>query len=736
MGRGKNISQDVGGWFDRHYTFFIRFGLGAGAIVLAGMALVIFLPQILGLFAPKLDLAQDLYSANRPVALTFVDAKGDVVGHRGAIVGERLALGQMPAYLPAAFITMEDRSFWSNSGIDMKGLLRAAYLNMRAHHVVAGGSTITQQVAKIVFLTPDRTFARKFQEVFDAAALNKSLSKQQILELYLNRIYLGSGAYGVDGAAHVYFSKSARNLTVAEAAMLATLTRAPSAFSPRRDLAAAQARASVVLRAMVQTGTITQAQADNARAHPAVVTDRSIQDARNYYFDTAADEVKGLIAGKQVTGDLLVHTVFEPRIEEAARKSVDHILSKYGRRRRAHQAAVVVMKPDGAVTAIIGGRDYDESTYNRATLAHRQTGSAFKAFVYLAALEDGISPWDTRTDQPISVNGWSPTNYGGENFGTITVADALAHSVNTISVELEQEVGVTAVIAAAERCGITSPLEPNASLALGTADVTPFEMTSAYATFANHGMKVTPYLTTEIDDSAGHVLYRRTPPRPVTVVAEHVNRDLTAMLYGVVMSGTGEHAYIPGHEVAGKTGTTQSYHDAWFVGFSADYVTGVWVGNDNALPMGAVVGGSLPADIWHDVMMAAEKGLPATPLDRSEPEAPIDQSGTIFTAGGPDGEYAGPPPPQQPQQPRQPQQRGGFWNWLFGGDNSSSGNAQGAPSRSSGDEPPVQDAPGTGQAPPRHWRSDPGAQQAPAVDPNAPRQFGTSPDRNGNPQQN
>ena len=719
------MGRNVGNWVQRMRTVFIRVGIGAAALFVAVALFLYFLPQIFGLFAPKLDLAQDLYSANRPVAITFVDAGGDVVGHRGAIVGQRLSLNQMPAYLPAAFIAMEDRSFWSNSGIDVRGLLRAVYLNLRAGHVVAGGSTITQQVAKIVFLTPDRTFARKFSEFFDAAALNKSLSKQQILELYLNRIYLGSGAYGVDGAAHVYFGKSARELTLAEAAMLATLTRAPSAFSPRRDLAAAQARASVVLRALVQTGAVTQAQADAARAHPAVITDRSIQDARNYYFDTAADQVKALIAGKQATGDLLVHTVFEPRIEEAARKAVNHILGKYGRRRHASQSAVVVMKPDGAVAAIIGGRDYDESTYNRATLAHRQPGSSFKAFVYLAAMEDGISPWDTRTDQPITVNGWSPTNYGGENFGTITVADALAHSVNTISVELEQEVGVTAVVAAAHRCGITSQLEPNASLALGTADVTPFEMTSAYATFANHGMKVTPYLVTEVADGAGHVLYRRTPPRPERVVAEHVNRDLTAMLYGVVMSGTGEHAYVPGYEVAGKTGTTQNYHDAWFVGFSADYVTGVWVGNDDATAMGHVVGGSLPADIWHDVMVAAEKGLPATPLDRSEPEAPTDGSGVIFTAGGPDGEYAGPPQQSQPRQAQPQRQRGSFWDWLFGSGNSSS------------DQPPVRDAPatGSGQAPPRQSRSDPRWQQAPSDNPDAPRQFGFSPN-NGNPQQN
>jgi penicillin-binding protein 1A len=615
-----------------------------------------------------------------------------VIGHRGAVVGERLHLEEMPPYLPAAFIAMEDRSFYSNQGFDMRGLVRAAVENVRAGHVVAGGSTITQQTAKIVFLTPQRTFNRKFQELLDAAELAKSLSKKQILELYLNRIYLGAGAYGVDGAAHVYFNRSARNLTLAEAAMLATLTRAPSAFSPRRDLARAQTRADRVLAAMVDTGAITEAQAADARAHPAVVTDSSVVDARNYFLDTAADAALKLATanGQVPTSDLVVRTTMEPRVQDAARLAAIHAIHKSGHRVHASEAAVVVMKPDGAVSALIGGVDYDESVYNRATQAHRQPGSAFKPFVYLAALEAGLTPQDTRSDEPVNISGWTPTNYGNRSYGTITLADALAHSVNTITANLAQEVGVTTVIDAAQRCGITSPLEANASLALGTSEVTPLEMTAAYGAFASGGDRVYPYFVTEVD-SGDRVLYQRNPPQPQRIIASHVNRDLVQMLYGVVTSGTGRAAALADHEAAGKTGTTQDNHDAWFVGFTTDYVTAVWVGNDDSSPMRGVTGGELPAAIWHTVMTSAEKGLPSTPLDKSSPQAPVE---TGLFASGPDEVQSGGDDEATGETADQPQQRSSsgrrnFWDWLFG----RSSDSQAAPSNSgpnNDDAPPDQ----------------------------------------------
>jgi penicillin-binding protein 1A len=646
------------------------------AAIAVPVALLYLLPSFFGLFASPLDPHIDLYAVNRPSALTFLDADGQVAGHRGAVVGERLKLEDMPQYLPAAFIAMEDRRFYSHNGIDPRGLLRALYRDIRAGHWVAGGSTISQQTAKIVYTEQERTLSRKLTELMDALSLEKSLTKKQILELYLNRIYLGSGAYGVDGAAHVYFGVSARDLTLAQAAMLATLTRAPSVFSPRRDLLAAQQRASLVLDAMVETGAVAQAAADDARAHPAVVIDRTKLDARNYYLDTAADEAKTLLAqaGANPNADLIVHTTLEPKLQEGARLSVARIIDRYGKRDRAHEAAVVMMKPDGAVTALLGGADYQSSVYNRAVQAHRQPGSAFKPFVYLAALESGISPWDERDDEAVDINGYQPQNFGNEYYGTLTLADALAHSVNTITVNLAQEVGMPNVIATARRVGITSPMEPVPSLALGTDEVTPLELTSAYAAFANGGLRVHPYFVIEVDDSGGRVLYRRTAPNPERVIDHAVDRDLVAMLWNVVATGTGGRAALGGREVAGKTGTTQNSQDAWFVGFTTDYVTGVWMGNDDNTPTRGVTGGSLPAEIWRSAMLTAERGLPMRPLDRSLPPLTPEEDVLAFGSNppAPGGDESTNMAQAQPAPEDQPQHRRGaidrLFGWLFGDD--------------------------------------------------------------------
>jgi penicillin-binding protein 1A len=669
----------LGAWFSRHRTGFVRLATIGLACFAVALTLLYLTPTFLSWFAPKLDLTKDLYSVNRPVAFTFVDASGDVVGHRGAIVGDRLKLDEMPAYLPAAFIAMEDRSFYENQGIDARGLMRAAWTNFRAGHVVQGGSTITQQTAKIVFLNPKRSYARKLEELFDAAALAKSLSKQQILEVYLNRIYLGSGAYGVDGAARVYFGKSARDITLAQAAMLATLTAAPSAYSPRRDLDAAQTRANIVLNAMVETGAITPAQAKEARDNPADISDRGTTDARNFFLDTAADEALKDVSeeGDTPSSDLIVHTTLVPKLQDAARRAVAKTLAARGAKLHASQAAVVLLKPDGAVAALIGGRDYDSSSYNRATQARRQPGSAFKPFVYLAAIESGMTPADERDDAPVDIDGWTPTNYGGRSYGTVTLADALAHSINTVTAGLAQEVGITTVVDAAHRCGILSQLVPNASLALGTSEVTPLELTTAYGTFASGGTRIWPYFVTEVDDSRHHVLFQRKPPAEVRVVASHVDRDMTEMLAGVVTEGTGRGAAISGHEAAGKTGTTQDYHDAWFVGFTTDYIAGVWVGNDDSSPMKGVTGGSLPAAIWKQVMTAAETGLPSKALSKSAPEAPVAEDASATEAASGDDEYSGNAATsttesdtgatQQPQPVEGSGDKPSFWNWMFGG---------------------------------------------------------------------
>lgn len=670
--------EALGRWIIARDKALLKIAVWAVGVVSLPLLGLFLLPTFLALIAPPLDLNQDLYALNRPVAFTFVDGKGHVVGRRGAAVGDRLTLGEMPDYLPAAFIAMEDRRFYEHHGIDPRGIVRAMMANLRARHTVAGGSTITEQTAKILFTNQERTITRRFKTEMDAAVLEKSLSKRQILELYLNRIYLGSGAYGVDGAARVYFGKSARKLTLGEAAMLATLTRAPSVFSPRRDLAAAQSRADIVLATMVETGAITQEQADDAHAHPGVVVDRAATDARNYYLDAARDEALRVASNngqRQLSGDLTVHTTLDPHIQEAARRTArDTIASKPAVRGNVHEAAIVVMRPDGAVVAMIGGTDYTESTFNRAIQAHRQPGSSFKPFVYLAALEAGISPWDTRDDQPVWINGWSPTNFGGRSYGTITLANAMAHSVNTIAVQLSQEVGVDAVVEAAKRCGIVSKLTPNASLALGTGEVTPLELASAYATIAAGGLKAHPYMVTEVDGADGRILYQRKYPDPERVIAEHINKDLTAMMFGVVSHGTGFSANLYDREAAGKTGTTQDYRDAWFVGFTTDYVTAVWVGNDNNAPMKGITGGTLPATMWKTVMKVAEAGLPAKPLDRSPPEEALglDDSGMTMTGVTADDEAAINATPQFEPREEQRQEKkkgvGSFFNWLFGGD--------------------------------------------------------------------
>jgi len=644
------------------------------AVLAVPLALLYLTPLVLGLFAPPLDPAIDLYAVNRPLAFTFLDAAGNDVGHRGAIVGERLKLEEMPAYLPAAFIAMEDRRFYSHNGIDPLGLGRALLLDLRARRFVAGGSTISQQTAKIVYTQQQRTMSRKLTELIDAAGLEKTLSKQDILKLYLNRIYLGSGAYGVDGAARVYFGTSARQLTLAQAAMLATLTRAPSVFSPRRDLLRAQQRASLVLDSMVDNGVITEAQAAEARAHPATITDRAGSDARNYFLDTAADEATKMatVNGVAPSADMIVHTTLEPKIQEAARLAALRTLNKSGKKTRTSEAAVVVMKPDGAVSAMIGGVDYQDSVFNRVTQAHRQPGSAFKPFVYLAALEAGITPWETRDDEAVDIGGYRPTNFGGKSYGTLTLADALAHSVNTITVNLAQEVGMRNVVAAAKRVGITSPLQANASLALGTAEVTPLELTAAYAAFANGGFHVSPYLVTQVDIGT-KTLFVRHAPAPQRVIEQSVDRDLTAMLYRVVINGTGGYASLHGREAAGKTGTTQDSHDAWFVGFTTDYVAAAWVGNDDSSPTRGVTGGTLPAFIWRDTMLVAEQGLPLKALDKSVEPPPEDtallDSGAVWD--GRDDERIdarAPDLPAQEPEARAPERRhrGGLLGWLFG----------------------------------------------------------------------
>ena len=636
-------------------------GIFAGGVAAVALVLGALLVLALKTVEPEIPAGADLYAMNRPAAMTFLDQTGKQLGVRGAIVGDRLKLSLMPRYLPAAFLAMEDRKFYQHHGIDPRSLLRAAMVDLKAGHIVQGGSTITQQVVKIVFLSPDRTFWRKLQEIAGARALEQRFTKDQILEIYLNRLYLGSGAYGVDGAAHVYFGKSARNVTVAEAAMLAALTRAPTAFSPRRDLVTAQDRAGKVLDAMVDGGFLSAQQAAQARAHPANIVDQTEDLARDYFLDAAADEVKQLGLGD---GDLTVTTTMDPALQASARQQIASVLNRRtATSTKASQTALVAMSPDGAVRALIGGRDYAESSFNRATKAKRQPGSAFKPFVYLAAFEHGLTPATVRVDEPITIvdhkKEWSPDNYTETHAGPVTLQDAFARSINTVAVELGQEVGLPNVISVAHRLGIDSQLEPNASLALGTSEVTPLELTSAYASFANSGRRVRPYMVVQVKKSDGQIAFRRAPSTPAQVIPEDEVLQMNSMMYQVVQAGTGHAAAVPGHEVAGKTGTSADFRDAWFVGFSPELVTGVWIGNDDFTPMKKVTGGTLPAQIWSGFMRVALKSAPPSKLPRAEPVPTMSpdmaspDSGDGFVQRGLEG-------------------IGSFFDNLFGGGNSSS----------------------------------------------------------------
>jgi len=593
-------------------TLILLFGIFAAPLLVLFIVIQTAAPRLLG------DI--DLYSLNRPPSYTFVSEAGDVLGRAGAQVGERLALRDLPAYLPAAFLAAEDRRFYSHNGIDVFGFFRAALANIDAGKIVAGGSTITQQTAKLLFLNSDRTMARKLRELGATWELERRFSKDDILALYLNRIYLGSGAYGVDAAARTYFNKSARDVTLSEAAMLAGLTRAPSFLSPRRDLVAARTRANVVLAAMVKANMISDTEALSAQAHSATLVDNHEATQRNYIFDMAAAEARTL--SMDAGGDLLVVTTIDPRLQHEAVKAADLIMAEKEKASRASQLALVSMSPDGAIRAMVGGRDYAESQFNRATQARRQPGSAFKPFVYLTALENGYTPSRRINSGPVNINGYRPKNSGSYGARFLSMATALAYSVNTAAVRVADTVGVKNVIATAQRLGIHSPLRKDASLALGSSEVTPLELVGSYAVFAAKGAAVKPYSVVEMRTQSGTVIYRHPTGDAPQIIAPKQAAMMDQMLYGAVAWGTGHRAKLPGHRVAGKTGTSSEYRDAWFVGYTENLVTGIWVGNDDYSPMNRVTGGTLPAQIWRSFMGEAlrdDKLRPALVADASKP---------------------------------------------------------------------------------------------------------------------
>ncbi len=537
----------------------------------------------------------------RAPGITLLAADGAVLGTAGPVHAEPVMLDELPLALPRAVLATEDRRFYLHGGVDWLGVARAATRNLLAGRVVQGGSTITQQLAKNLFLTPERSFQRKIRELLLALWLERTFSKDQLLTIYLNRVYLGGGVYGVEAAASRYFGKSARDLSLSESAMIAGLLKAPSRYAPIRDLGLAQARAVQVIDNMVASGWLTRAEAAVAKHAPAYPTGAYVGNgSARYFVDWVLGRLPDYVGAPR--HDLIVETSLNPRLQRSADQALSS--SQNGAEiAGAGQAALIALGFDGAVRAMVGGRDYQESQFNRATQARRQPGSAFKLFVYLAGLEVGFKPGQYFEDEAIEIDGWRPRNYDGRYRGQITLREAFAQSINTVAVKLAERVGRDRVIAIARRLGVTSSLRASPSLALGVAETTLLELTAAYASIANQGRTLWPYGIVEIRDRTGVVLYRRRASRAGQAIAPAVAAAMDDLLRAVIASGTGRNAAIPGG--AGKTGTSQDFRDAWFIGYHGDITAGIWLGNDESTPMDRVSGGGLPATIWRAFMIRA-----------------------------------------------------------------------------------------------------------------------------------
>lgn len=587
------------------------FGLVKWGLILGLWALVA-VAGVVAYEASKLPPMQTLMIPKRPPTVTVVAVDGKRLATRGDMGGVAVPIGELPPYLPKAFVAIEDQRFYSHFGLDPEGLARAFVTNLTSRRLRQGGSTLTQQLAKNLFLTQERTASRKIQELVLAFWLEHKFTKNEILDLYLNRVYFGAGAYGVEAAAQRYFGKSARQVTLAEAAMLAGLVNSPSRLAPTRNLKGAQARAALVLAAMRQQGLITQEMASAALARPAQLSRAGMPDSSGYVADWVMDQLDSFVG--ELPGDVTVRTTVDPALQQAGERALEEALAKSGGKYGVGQGALVALDADGAVRALIGGRSYADSQYNRAVTARRQPGSAFKPFIYLTAIEHGLSPDSVRDDAPIQLKGWRPENSTHEYRGPVTLTQALALSLNTVSVRLALEFGPKAVVATAQRLGITSPLDPNPSIPLGTSEVSVLELASAYVPFANGGIGVIPHVVDEVRGADGKVLYQRAISGPGRVIAPEYVAMMNHMMTQTLASGTARRADLPGWEAAGKTGTSQDYRDAWFVGYTARYVTAVWLGNDDSSPTKKASGANLPVEIWSRFMKDAHRGVPVAEL--------------------------------------------------------------------------------------------------------------------------
>lgn len=632
---------------------------------------VIFLVVFFAVFARGLPDTSSLYNVDRQPSITYLDRNGALIATRGTQMAPPADLDSLPDYVPAAFIAIEDRRFYHHPGFDPIGMSRAMVRNLRAGRVVQGGSTLTQQLAKNLFLTPDQNMRRKVQELMLAVWLEMKFSKKEILALYLNRVYFGAGAYGIEAASQRYFDKSAKDLTVGEAALLAGLLKAPSRYSPVSESERAAARATVVLNEMEEAGVITAAQREQAVTQPVIVSRTLATQHAQYFIDWLDKSIRGLVG--EPTEDMVVETTLDLTLQTDAERAVRRILDRDGAK-GVQQAALVALDGDGRVRAMIGGASYADSQFNRAVDARRQAGSSWKPFVYLAAMEAGYTPQTPVVDEPITIGNWSPKNYSGNYSGNMTVAQAVAQSTNTVAVSIADKIGRDSVARAARRLGIQSRIGLEPSMALGAVEVSPLEMATAYDAFANGGRRVDAYGISRIRTPQGRVIYQRASGQSGQAINNPPLYYMNQLLRGVVTSGTGRSVAIPGRDLAGKSGTTSDYKDAWFVGYTGGFVAAVWVGKDDNTAMRGVTGGSSPAAIWRGFMEAALPRLnaPSIPNGPPMPEGwtapdPVGDLMSGLNDGGvpvdPVDPTVGEPyvepqklSPQQPSQPTGPKQ--------------------------------------------------------------------------------
>jgi penicillin-binding protein 1A len=595
----KSAQKKKGGFFGRAFKFCLKWGFVAGLWSAIALTLLLFW------YASELpNITKSMVFERRPTVIIKA-SNGDIVDRYGDIKGEIIDVKDLPPHVINAVLAIEDRRFYDHFGMDLKGIARAFVVNVTRGGFVQGGSTLTQQLAKNLFLSRERTIKRKVQELMLAFQLERELTKDEILSAYLNRVYLGAGAYGIDAAARVYFNKSAKDLNLKQAATIAGLLKAPSRFSPSSNPQRAAERTKTVLRAMVEAGYATEEEIAQFKNMPPVPRRKpSSGDSVRYFTDYVVSQLDDLIG--TIESDVIVETTLNKDIQNELEQSITKNSLQYGSDYEVGQAAGVFIRMDGSVVALMGGKDYSASEFNRVTGSLRPPGSSFKPIVYLAAIENGWSMDSLIVDEPIETGRYRPKNFGHEYYDEVTLFEALTLSLNTVAVNLMRDVGPDKTIALARRLGITADLEPDLSLALGSSGVPMIQMVTAYATIGRGGLAVEPFAIKKVTDIEGNILYQREPPRKNRqVVSSSDVTQITAMMQSVIQNGTGKAASIP-YPAAGKTGTSQDFRDAWFIGFTNKYAGAIWFGNDDNSPTKRLTGGSIPARVWREVMMMAQ----------------------------------------------------------------------------------------------------------------------------------